>query len=170
MFTEQYVALRKMMFTNVTTSMKCIDGEIHNITASATEGNADLGYAMENARCREPSASYPGLYFGTGTTPAQKTDYILESIITSGLSITNGSRVEKSYGNGVYSYECSCILRNSSENEITITEIGAYGRVAYNSTTSYLALMERTVLTTPLTIAPGESKLLTYKVTFNQPS
>ena len=133
--------------------------------------------SMDTARCREiatgeTSGSYPGVYFGTGSTPANKANYTLESPITSGLSISNGTRLYVDEGNGIHSYHVTFAVKNTTESEINIYEIGLFSKIELNdSSTSAkhcLALMERTVLTEPITIAPGATKLVTYKITFNQ--
>ena len=160
MFTNQYFACKKGLFEDSNVKLTVRDGSAYTFPTSSIY-NCEIGVCMKKAYCKIPSSS--GVYFGAGSTPAQKTDYDLENMITSGLTITNGSFVSTNSGNGVYWYECSYIVRNSSENEITISEIGYY-----SAADNYAVLMERTVLASPLTIQPGESKLITYKITFNQ--
>ena len=114
----------------------------------------------------------PGVYFGTGSTPANKSDYTLETPITSGLTITKGTPF-LSQNNGIYTYQAAHALANNTEAEINIYEIGLFLPIdSGNGSTSALmwhnVLMERTVLIEPITIAPGEAKLVTYKITFNQ--
>lgn len=142
-----------------------------------------MGYAM----CREILASqpgsasnsmaeytvFPGLYFGTGSTPATKSDYTLEAPITSGLGITRGQPYLSQQNGGIYTYQVNHVLANNTAVEINIYEIGLFlpietGGTSLSSMTWHNVLMERTVLTEPITIAPGESKLVTYKITFNQ--
>lgn len=133
---------------------------------------------MDTAKCREivtgeASSVYPGVYFGTGSTPANKADYTLESPIASGLSISSGNRLYVNEGNGVHSYHVTYAVKNTTEAEINIYEIGLFAEIntndyAANTKKQCAAMMERTVLTEPITIAPGETKLVTYKVTFNQ--
>lgn len=132
-------------------------------------------YYMDTARCRtQPTSyassilnSYPGVYFGTGSTPANKADYKLENLLTSGLSITDGTRQYIDEGNGVHSYYVTFAVKNTTEAEINIYEIGLFSPIPASSK-YYCTLMERTVLTEPITIAPGATKLVTYKITFNQ--
>lgn len=136
------------------------------------------GKYMRYGRCRSivstPLASsqlatYCGIYFGSGSTPANKNDYTLESVIESGLSISNpSSLVQSNDGNGKYSFSSPIVISNTSDAEININEIGLFLPGGENGSQWYLLLMERTVLTEPITIAPGESKLVEYKLTFNQ--
>lgn len=108
-----------------------------------------------------------GVYFGTGSTPATWNDYTLESPITSGLTISSGGRLPEQSGDA-YSYLVTYTLYNTTDADINIYEVGLFSPVSYSDSKHYLALMERTVLTEPITIPAGESKLVTYKITFNQ--
>lgn len=188
MFTNNYLAYRKQAFLGSdNTYYVTADGSSRKMYRLSIEV-ADLGRWLSLARCRDilttsktesypDNAVYPGVYFGSGSTPASKADYKLESPITSGLAITNPSALAwTDDGNGKYEVIADYILRNTSDAEINIYEIGVFSPVNSNSNGKYgasdnvwwLALMERTVLDEPITIAPGESKLVTYKLTFNQ--
>lgn len=111
-----------------------------------------------------------GVHFGSGSTPASKTDYCLESYIGS-LGIQNGSRIYVNEGDGVHSYHVTFGVTNNNAEEIVIREIGLSVPVITSKTSSstkcYPVLLERTVLDEPIPIAPGETKLVTYKITFN---
>ena len=179
------------MFTN--NMIKFMDGYFcgrgkyyfNMVNVSGTSQYTDVQYAyygfplqwLTSAYCRELvvdansyDSLYPGIYFGSGNTPATKADYKLESPITSGLSIvTPSSAVLQSDGDGKYIYSASFIVTNTSADEIIICEIGLFTPGAGQSaSTLYLTLMERTVLSEPIIIAPGERKVVTYEITFNQ--
>lgn len=141
---------------------------------------ADIGRWMGLGRCQaiktaqasqySNNAFGQGVYFGTGSTPATLSDYTLESPITSGLSITNPSKlVWTDNGMGRYAVKADFILTNTAENEVNIYEIGLISFM-YKDDLGYLYpfLMERTVLPEPITIPAGGIKLVTYKITFNQ--
>ena len=133
-------------------------------TTVAALSAVDLGAFWDCVRCGNPStAKYSGIYLGTGTTPPQKSDYKLEAVIASGLSISNGRRLFLDEGNGKYSYSAQAVVKNTSGADITITEMGYYGYLSVGA-----ILFERRVLDNPITIKAGESKLLTNKITFNQ--
>lgn len=191
MFTNNYITYQRDIFENsdnVTGATKLVD-------AAGTQQNAfrmyfactGIGGWMKKARCKEivgyESSStlnkdtYPGVYFGTGSTPANKSDYKLESPITSGLAITNPSALAWTEdGNGKYTVSADFVIRNTTEAEINIYEIGLFSPCSSNynytapnnSMSVYYALMERTVLTEPITIPAGGTKMVTYKITFNQ--
>lgn len=108
-----------------------------------------------------------GVYFGAGTTPATESDYTLESPITSGLKSTSGGLIFKENADGSQLWECSYILQNTSDADITINEIGIITPIGKSSTVYYPVLMERTVLSSPINIPAGVAKLVTYKITTN---
>lgn len=184
MFTNNYLKFKKFWFFNTSQSVVDFAGESRTYTYGTNLYSvfADIGYYMDTARCRTIASGSSsnitmngcnaGIYFGSGSTPAAKSDYTLVNPITSGLTITNpSSLVYQEDGEGQHSYSASFILANTSDAEINIYEIGLFGQTAaYSSGARYYypILMERTVLTEPINIQPGESKLVTYKVTFNQ--
>lgn len=141
----------------------------------------DIGYCMKCARCGSLAnvvdLKYPrnyGVYFGGGSTPATENDYKLESLISSGLSITNPSNIltvpEK---DGRYSLVANYIVQNTTGAAINIYEIGLYSYLGDSYIIGqymnwYPLLYERTVLSEPITIPAGRTKIITYKITFNQ--
>lgn len=189
MFTNNYIKLQNLMFyADRNAFVACDGGTVNAYEYHAPHHFGNIGKYMKYGRCRNLEASFagstnlfsnnnPGVYFGTGSTPAHKSDYKLENPITSGLAITNSNSVEVNSGDGNYTISTDYIVRNTTDSEINIYEIGAFGPICtysgYYSANSMgntwsMVLMERTVLTEPITIAPGESKLVTYRLTFNQ--
>lgn len=187
MFTNNFIKYTKQFALNTNQSYTIADGA--QKTGKATTFY-DGGFVrwMGYGRCQAIKASqtggasnslagsqvYPGIYFGTGSTPASKADYTLESVISSGLTITNPTALAwNNDSNGKYEAVADFAVRNTKDSEIHIYEIGLFlpietGGSSLMDLTWHNALMERTVLTEPITIAPGESKLVTYKITFNQ--
>ena len=185
MFTENYIKYRYNMFYNSNYyAPVLIDGTAMTTFDKAYAYFGDIGAVLGTARVRSLSATssgstsqpsdgskaYPGVYFGTGRTPANKADYCLESPITSGLSVGNpSSTVKASKGNGIYTVSATFTLTNTTEEEINIWEIGLFTGLAYYQITKYYTcpvLMERTVLTEPITIPAGETNVVTYTLTF----
>lgn len=186
MFTDNYIALQHNLFFNTfggsTTNgvsgkyLKGAGGQQVNIYTSMTMTDFNnIGIALSKGRCRNivtevastNSSTYYGVYFGSGSTPATRADYTLESPITSGLDVTSQTVRILNNGNGKYEVRGQYIAKNTTSAEINIYEIGVFLPIQSKSTEWYSVLMERTVLTEPITIAPGESKLVTYKLTFN---
>lgn len=182
MFTNNYINFVNGIFFGTTQNFVIFDGrEMTNLRPYDYPIFTGIGQYILKARCRTLAENtgtssapiertYPGVYFGSGSTPASKNDYTLESPITSGLSISNPSSLMYKEKNGKHSYSAEFILKNTTDADINIYEIGLYGQVGYygSSYMLYPCLYERTVLDEPITIPAGESKLVTYKITFNQ--
>ena len=185
MFTNNYIRFREMMFKGQDMSLQDCNGTSFTAHHRYSYGG-DIGVSLCNAYCNamstavanSNSGSYcsPGVYFGSGSTPAAKSDYKLESPITSGLTIVNpyikNRAIPMETEEGKYSYVVAFSLQNTSSETINIYEIGLFGEADYykssSSTTHYAVLFNREVLDTPISIAPGEVKVITYKLTFNQ--
>lgn len=185
MFTNQYINILKTVFAATAysdrLSIKDYFGNSRTIYPVYKIGFAGIGACMQRGLCADVSASKEtsifdgGIFFGSGSTPATKSDYCLESLISSGLTITKSTLASTTDGKGKYAYSMDFIVKNTTESEVNIYEMGAVTMLPGSSNNSlntavpcYPILLERTVLTEPITIAPGESKLVTYKVTFNQ--
>jgi hypothetical protein len=96
---------------------------------------------------------YPNFVVGSGTTPVTADDYKVEKEIVSGLAC---EAVTASVDEATHTVVFRKTLRNTSEENITISEVGLTGAVRANSTASQ-ALIYREVLQAPVTIAPGDS-------------
>lgn len=184
MFTNNYIGYQNMAFEGSGYFL----GNYVYLTTTSNESQytydlgkcqyGNLGYWLIRAKCSTfpvtPSSSSHescgGVYFGSGSTPATKSDYTLESPISTGLTITNPNVFNcTTNGAGQWVISASYVLTNTTAGEINIYEVGVVTPL-YASKTYRPFLMERTVLTAPITIAPGEAKLVTYKITFNQPT
>lgn len=183
MFTNNFIKWTKLLFSGAEQSVVMVNGSSHPILSPCIMNQSDtLGYFMIKAQCKEiatsQSSAYQnasGVYFGSGSTAETADDYKLESPITSGLTIQNQASVNISYdSDGVYTAFAAFVVTNTSDAEITIREVGLFGELAGKFSTSSASiyyrpcLLERQVLSDPITIAPGTSKLVTYKITFNQ--
>lgn len=105
------------------------------------------------------------IYFrvGTGTTNPTPSDYDLENVNTDiGCTIVNTSFSDNT-NTKVYNVTFS----NPTANDITINEIGMYGKMPYynNGYKTGYVMLDRTVLNEPVTIPAGESRTLTYELT-----
>ena len=92
------------------------------------------------------------LIFGTGTTPAQDTDYCLESPIPlqTGYSVTSAT-VSKSTNGDSYSDTLTFVVVWNRE-DAEITEIGLY-----DGYSDYGWLLAREVLKTPISVKNGDT-------------
>ena len=108
---------------------------------------------------------YPNFVVGSGTTPVTGDDYKVEEEIVSGLAC---EAVTASVDEATHTVIFRKTLRNTSEENITISEVGLTGAVRAN-TASAQALIYREVLQTPVTIAPGESATICMAIEHSYP-
>lgn len=104
-----------------------------------------------------------GVYFGNGEKQATENDYKLDGTILNDklevmktITAENDGDIRKIVG--VYT------LRNTSDSEITIREVGSVGFIYGNNGGNSYALYDRTLLDEPLTLAPGEIGEITYTI------
>jgi hypothetical protein len=115
-----------------------------------------------------PSGSGPWFVVGRGTTPATLDDYALENMIRSGLTCTVSTAVDED-NDAVY----KLTLTNTSSEDITIGEVGIHCQCYWgNNSSAYTcwALLERTVLDTPITIPAGGLGVIDYTIKLNPPT
>ena len=110
-----------------------------------------------------------GVTIGNGTTPATADDYKLESINDTGFSVVTPSGAAITKDDDGVSIFATYAITNTGTEALVISEIGLTGRLYVSSSTDS-ALLDRTVLDTPITINPGEAKNLTYTIRLNYPT
>lgn len=182
MFTNNFITLMRHKSDGASSK------KYKNVAGSSVTGyRATLMYAgilnyMKTGYCRTmvtagsssnnapEDSCYPGVYFGAGVTAPAKQNYVLESPISSGLSITNPTSLKESNnGNGKYEFTAEFILSNTTDKEINIYEIGLFLPVTTQSSTSTFVwnnvLAERTVLTAPITVPANGLAKLNYTIT-----
>lgn len=110
--------------------------------------------------------SNPGVYFGDGSA-VSKEDYKLSGSCISGISVSVVDSSENSeecfIARKVYT------ITNGNSAAITISEIGYVGSCIFGSNTVAGALLEHTVLESPITIEPGGVGQVTYEIKMNYP-
>lgn len=175
MFTQNYINLKKLQFFYTGYSSSTYEYFTDSTGKSAPGYNSilagcDIGGWTSNV-IRTATPNVCGTSFGTGTTPPTLNDYKMESAITSGFTVMSSAFIQ-SQEDGKYIHERVYSIRNDTENDMTISEIGLFSRVANgsspNSAGFNYVLMYRTVLDNPVTIPPGVAKVVTLKMTFNQ--
>ena len=184
MLTNNYYNYKKVMFLGADNGkymwpakpeFKSLDGSVVSASIWAQYSQyGDFGRSLPRAKCttlpKNTTSSNDdcGVFFGTGATPATPDDYTLESPITSGLSITNpGNFTFEDDGAGKWTFWASYVVTNKSGAEINIREIGIVTLPGSAGSTFHPVLMERTVLTQPITIPSGGMKMITVTVTQN---
>ena len=110
-----------------------------------------------------------GVSFGTGTTPADISDYYLESILDpQKISVATPSAVSFSQFDTYEEHSVTFGITNKTAEAITISEMGLTAMPYYSgSSTRKCVLVDRTVLDAPVTIPAGQSKQITYTIRFN---
>ena len=108
------------------------------------------------------------LYLGSGSTPVSYEDYRLDTLITSGLSIVSSSGTIKTptdISGSEISSKKDFTINNTSSGNITISEIGLAAGVGAAVSSNYggrVCMIYREVLDEPVTLAPGESMILSF--------
>ena len=105
--------------------------------------------------------------FGKGTTPPTLGDYSLENQITSGLTIT--STLSSSVNTDNVTVHLMFSIANTSEEDISIAEIGLRAPVFKTGSSYTTVLLDRTVLAEPVTVPAGGSAMLDYVLEFGLP-
>lgn len=139
-------------------------GTTYQMVNQSSYENRQYGlYNMMNHMRTGTSVGNLHLKIGTGITPPTADDFELtelESRVScDAVVVGNSSNYTKTY---------TATFSNPLITDITITEVGLYGTIIYNSQKESTAevLLDRTVLTTPITIPAGESKAITYELGF----
>lgn len=102
---------------------------------------------------------------GTGTKNVEKTDYKLESIISSGYTASVEEKIinaPSTTDTSMYSVITN-ITNTSSSETIQFSEIGLFVS-ALTMGSSYTYMIAREVFDTPITLAPGETKSFVMKL------
>lgn len=102
---------------------------------------------------------------GTGTKNVEKTDYKLESIISSGYTASVEEKIineASTTDTSMYSIVTN-ITNTSSSDTIQFSEIGLFVAAPKISST-YIYMIAREVFDAPITLAPGETKSFVLKL------
>ena len=143
------------------------DGEERQMEVAGADYTSAVMYSLVNMlNHMSTSGSNNTLYLkvGTGTTTPTVNDYELATVNT---DISCGAVVAGVSAN--YTKIYTATFSNPTSSDIVVTEVGLYGKVIYwnyGSPEYTDCLFDRTVLSTPITIPAGESKTITYELSF----
>lgn len=190
MLTRNYYLKRRSLFTMsdvsggvdyTGASFKAFSGATSSSTSNSNAAyfnRWDLGHAMKTLRFN--AIGSPSMYMedcfmclGSGTTPATINDYCMENQITSGLTQVNAPTVTRVQDDDGVSYISTFVVRNTSEETMSISEFGMFGNSkesASSGSTNKVFMTEHTVLDEPIVIEPGQMKCLQYVVRFSDPN
>lgn len=165
-----YNYMAMMHFDKLSSASSFGDGflSLKNTSGSLTYPYASSGswsgYSPCSIQNLLTSSSYHS--YGSGVTAVTYEDYKLENEITSGISKTI-SNTDPVYNAETkkWSSTIAHTIINTSSNLITINEIGTSGRCS-----SGTALVYRTVLDTPITIAAGSAATITFTLEYQMPT
>lgn len=125
--------------------------------------NSDGGFRVNvfvnalNHLAKQGSYGFSTIKVGTGTTTPTQNDYNMQNeatgITCDATSTGFTSNLTKTY---------TATFSNSTASDINITELGLFVQ-DYNEND---ILLDRTVLSTPITIPAGQSKSITYEIAF----
>ena len=117
-----------------------------------------------------------GVAFGSDDTPPSENDYILGNQIT-GFSATTPSPVTIfDADSNKYIAALNYTVTNNNADAITIREVGLFvrmraalaqgGKPGTSASYEYSVMLDRTILSTPVTIPSGESKVVRYEFAY----
>ena len=173
MLTKNFYTFMMAYMAQSTIQGGCVlsDGTKGNTSANTSSNTSLWNTSMKSLALKDAptSSNDAGVRIGTGTTPATIDDYTLESIITSGMTVSNPSAISVTAENGFIAVYANYTVKNTGTSAVSISEIGLYTS-GYFTGKVVPALMDRTVLEEPIVVNPGESKPLTYTIRMNYPT
>ena len=156
-------------FINICTS------ELSGLSAKLTTGTPFRGdYFNPNSAPNSTSFSYYnntgvqpitgvisffGMVLSSDNTPPVSSDYQVTNFYTN-KDLTNISQTSAA-NNGTYTHTQT--VRNDSQENVVINTVGLFG-LSKTTSTSARYLFTKTLLDTPVTVAPGETKTITITV------
>ena len=153
-------------FKDTTGAWRIMTGQGHNYSSSMGVENIVPGKTTANLGndYQSNNSTQYTIIFGTGTTPVTVEDYRIETPITSGLVIAAQPTTlvnKTAYSNGRYSYKTRSAINNTSAANITISEIAL--NAPSNLVRTYPCCVYREVLSSPITLEPGDTVLVEYE-------
>lgn len=146
-------------------ALKTPSGNIVNAGSRAYNALTDTRWLFLESPWYSFQTTNSGFVIGSGSTPATEDDYAMDHLITSGFSSPSGMWAD----NGLHLF-----VNNTGNSSLTISEIGLCASIATVARTTYTGggtnvLIMRTVLETPIVLAPGETAEIIIKLEFELP-
>ena len=162
MLTKNFYSYMRAVFQDTSAEFVKTDGT----AVSKTYYSADNPFVVMKQWAA--SISTAGVSFGTGTTPATASDYVIESILgNTQISVSTPNAVSFSRADTYDEYSVTFGITNKTAEAITISEVGLTACPNTKGTPFAFALVDHTVLDNPVTIPAGQSKQITYTIRFN---
>lgn len=148
----------------INNALRSYDGTVYPAYSTL----ANVGLFMYNLSVTTGIST--GVRIGKGVTPPTQDDYTIENQITSGITVTTPSSLSAGFEDGCIVMSCTYGLTNTGTTAVSISEICLFGYFnTTNTSNQKLCMVDRTVLESPITIKPDESKQVTYSIRFNYP-
>lgn len=161
MLTNNYYAILINSYSKPNTKVQLIDPDDGTkFTQSDDEWN-ELNFGSANA------GPIPTIFFGTGTTPPTRNDYILSGTRITTLEQQNMVGSYEFLNDGVKITK-SLFMHNTGTEAVTVGEIAwVTGMISYSSLYGNDAiLLDRTLLEEPVTIPAGGTAQINYSIFF----
>jgi len=151
--------------------MGCL--QVHDVNGNSRFLSGIPGFPDSPTKSFTLNAAAAGISIGTGSTPATEDDFQLEEPITSGVTVTL-TGTEYGAESPWYPYvKFDLTITNTGANPLVVTEVG-YKQTVYatryigsTARADTIVLIDRCVLDTPVTIAPGDAGIVTYRLQTN---
>ena len=159
MFLKNYYTAIRTLFTGLQIYCTYTNGNGSNLSptdAPSVLRICDALSAVSN------STSGSAVVVGSGTTPPSVTDYKLESQIT---TVSGNASYQRVTVGATDTFTVVATITNTGTESITISEVGLQIKATNNK--NYM--IERTLLESPITIAPGGVGQVTYTICVNYP-
>lgn len=171
-----YKALAAHIFNGNVAGAKNYDGGAKTIVRTTNSSNYNYFSTqtiafdrVENVLTSRPTnAPTAGVIFGTGTIPATLDDYNLSGDVITAISANAAKTVEADSDS--VTMETLYTITNTGTEAITIGEIAYCAYLFTSASNGFGAMLERTVLETPITIEPGGVGQVTYTIRMNYPT
>ena len=175
MFTKNWYKALAVEMSRVNDTFQSVTGVTQNLYASnyLYFFNYDKEFPSYPTihKVQTTLGSNGGVVFGTGNTHPTIDDTTLSGNLISGFSYSKSVTTERG-ADGVTFTALYTVTNNNAE-AITISEVAIIANLTQQNTstdTKFKALVERTVLDTPVTIPAGGIGQVVYTITFNYPT
>lgn len=131
------------------------------------------GFPYSTEKTFTSNASAAGISIGTGTAPESEDDYNLEHTITSGVNVTLTGTSYGAESPWFPFVKYDLTITNTGANPLVVTELGykqtlkTSKLIGSSAAENTVLLLDRCVLDTPVTIAPGDAGIVTYRLQTN---
>lgn len=177
MLTHNYyraLAMASASYTNsgsittyaVNTGLKVTDTAGDTKSLYTYRSNNDFMYlALGRAALLTSISGTNGFVLGNGTTPPTLEDYGLSGTVISTVSCLSYTYSFDSDDSGITAIN-RYIVENTGTEDIIVSEIAWFSFVYTESSSGSTVMIDRTLLDSPVTIAPGNTAQIEYKIRF----